>query len=73
MAGVPVAVYINRTGRFEYPLHLPQPRIKPAQVGKHAVLKNIVKTAHLVIVTPNLRVGAIAEKWRVDINQFYLS
>ncbi len=68
---MPVAVDIDRASRFEYPLHLPESRIEPGEIWRHPIFEYITEWSHFVLISPDLRIVPIREKWWIDIDEIY--
>lgn len=66
---MPVTVDIDWSSVFEHSFHLPQTGIEPGEIGGHTILEYITERADFIVISPDLRVGTIGEKWWVDIDE----
>lgn len=64
---MPVTVDIDTTSVPQYSFHLPETSIEPGEIGWHPIFEYITEWSDFVLISPDLCIGAIREKWRVDI------
>ena len=61
----------NTPRRFQDSVHLLDPFFEPSDIMIHAAAPSVLEAAYFAFIALDDFVGAVAEEWRVEIDEVY--